>query len=244
MKLSTIAFALIAIVLVGCDDFMPASPNSLTWHRSLSEAKKQAQAENKMILVNFTGSDWCGWCMRLRSEVFVRRGFANYATNKLVLLEIDFPRNKEQSAEEKRANQALAERFKVEGFPTVVLLDKNGQELGRTGYQEGGPRAFVAELQSLAPETPGSPAVVEIDDEEEVEIQGVDGLRLKGISGANDNRLALINNTSLRKGESATIKAADRRVVVRCLAIRDHSVVVTIDGDDANPAELRLSGRL
>lgn len=244
MKIHTLAAILIALVAVGCDEFMPAAPNSLQWHRSFTDAKEQARKEDKMILVNFTGSDWCGWCMRLRSEVFVRQAFATYATNKLVLLEIDFPRNKAQSAEEKRANQALVERFKVEGFPTVVLLDSHGQELGRTGYRPGGPRAFLAELESLAPVVPEKDKASAFDDDEEVAIQGVEGLSLKGISGVKENRLALINNTSLRKGESATIKTADGPLKVRCLAIRDYSVVVSIDGDDDNPAELRLSGRL
>lgn len=231
------ALAVASLGLVGCDRLKPAPEVTLAWMDNLPAAKAKAQAENKKILVNFTGSDWCGWCVRLRREVFTRRDFAAYATNKLVLVEIDFPRAKPQSQEQKRTNEALAARFQVEGFPTVLLLDSYGRQLGRTGYVPGGASAFLAEVEKIA-----TGQISNVVDEQAERI-AIPELKLKGISGAGEARMALINNLSLRAGESGVARSGGKSFHVRCVSIREHSVVVTIDKDDT-PKELRLSGRL
>jgi len=71
----------------------------------------------------------------------------------LVLVEVDFPRAKKQSAELKKANQALQEKYKIEGYPTIIVLDSAGKKIGETGYVEGGPKAFIAELDKLKKQT-------------------------------------------------------------------------------------------
>jgi thioredoxin-related protein len=119
------------------------------WETDLSTALKTAKTEKKLVLVDFTGSDWCPWCIKLHKEVFDKAEFTTYAKTNFVLVEIDFPRTKAQPAEEKKANQALANKYKIEGYPTVVILDDEGKELKRLGYQPGGPKPFIEKLSAI-----------------------------------------------------------------------------------------------
>lgn len=120
------------------------------WLHDYEAAKKQAKEEGKAIFINFTGSDWCGWCIRLEKEVFTQDEFKEYASDNLVLVEIDFPKKKEQSAEVKKQNKALDKAFKIEGYPTLFLLDSEGKKLsGDIGYREGGAQAYADHLKEL-----------------------------------------------------------------------------------------------
>ena len=119
------------------------------WLTDLDAAKKQAAAEKKDILVDFTGSDWCGWCIRLKKEVFDQPEFAA-ASKKFVLVEIDFPRSKKQSPEVKATNEALSKKYAISGFPTILLLDAQGEVYAQTGYQEGGAPKYLEHLATLA----------------------------------------------------------------------------------------------
>ena len=119
------------------------------WLTDFKQAKEEASAKKKLILVDFTGSDWCGWCIKLEREVFAKPEFQDYAKENLVLLEIDFPRRKEQPADQKVQNQELADRFQIQGFPTIIVLDGDGKKVGELGYTPGGPAAFIAELDKL-----------------------------------------------------------------------------------------------
>jgi len=133
-------------------DAAPTKPTSgLSWGFNLPTALNQAQSENKLVLLDFTGSDWCGWCIKFDRDVLSTPRFAAYAQNKLVLVVVDFPRQKPQSDRHKQANKQLKDRFRVDGFPTFVLLNHGGKELGRqVGYAEGGPDAFIAELEGFS----------------------------------------------------------------------------------------------
>ncbi|MGI8819686.1 MAG: thioredoxin family protein [Chthoniobacterales bacterium] len=119
------------------------------WLTDYKQALEEAKAGNKRLLIDFTGSDWCGWCIRLDREVFSKPEFAAYAEKHLVLLEADFPRAKQIPAAVKAQNSELAQRFEVEGFPTIVVLDGTGKQIGALGYMPGGPEAFIAELDRL-----------------------------------------------------------------------------------------------
>jgi len=121
------------------------------WLTDYVKALAQAKAENKPVLIDFTGSDWCGWCMKLDREVFSVEAFKSYAAQKLVLLKIDFPRQKPQSAMERAQNERLASQYRVEGFPTVVVLKPDGTKAGELGYLPGGPRAFISALEKVTP---------------------------------------------------------------------------------------------
>lgn len=121
------------------------------WLTDYAAALKKAAAEDKTVLINFTGSDWCGWCIKLKKEVFDTAEFKKFADENLVLLEIDFPRRKQLPAEQLTKNKQLAQRFRVKGYPTICLVDKNGRRLRETGYQPGGPAKYIAHLK----QTPG-----------------------------------------------------------------------------------------
>ena len=128
------------------------SQEKLVWHEDLKEAVTISQKENKPLMLFFTGSDWCGWCIRLQKEVFFKPEFTKWAAENVVLVELDFPRKKAQSQELRAQNAQLQQQFQVRGYPTIwfVKADKNssGQvnlsQLGRTGYVKGGPAAWIA----------------------------------------------------------------------------------------------------
>lgn len=120
------------------------------WVTDLPAAQSAARKDHKLVLVNFTGSDWCGWCKRLQKEVFSTKEFADYAKQNLELVEIDFPARKKQSDALKKANEALKQRYQADGFPTIVVLNSEGKEIWRQpGYLEGGPKVWLAKLESL-----------------------------------------------------------------------------------------------
>lgn len=146
MKKNFLSFVLILSVLAGCKK--AGTTDNLDWETNLETALQKAQKENKTVLVNFTGSDWCIWCQRLSNEVFSQSEFEKFAKENLILVKIDFPKNIEQSMETKMYNNQLAQRFGVEGFPTIFLLNKNGDVILQTGYQPGGPVNYVNHLKS------------------------------------------------------------------------------------------------
>ncbi len=119
------------------------------WFTSYELAQKEAQSKQRLLLMDFTGSDWCGWCIMLDKEVFSKPEFKEYASKNLVLLELDFPRAKKMPPETAQQNERLAVKYGIQGFPTVVVFDSNGKPLGALGYQAGGPQAFIAQLERL-----------------------------------------------------------------------------------------------
>ena len=128
-----------------------AQTSGSSWGTDLPDALNQARSDNKMVLLDFTGSDWCPWCIKFDQEVLSKDEFASYAGSKLVLVKLDFPRHTPQDATLKQANQELYQRFNVDGYPTYILLDSSGKELGRqVGYRPGGPSAFIAELDGFS----------------------------------------------------------------------------------------------
>jgi thioredoxin-related protein len=237
---------------------------SASWLTDIKAAQEQARSQNKLILVNFTGSDWCPWCIRLRNEVFSKPEFASFASENLVLLEIDFPRQKPMSPEVKKANGKLADNYKVGGYPSVHVLDAEGKSLGQTGYMPGGPKAFLEKIKSIAgnrlqpkpiaqAQSAGQPQTQQ-PPTETPEVPAFNGaptfeprvytdLELKGISGKPNARFALINNQTIGVGESASVKLGDSVVKVKCLEIHDDYVVVSVDGTKER-RELRMRGSL
>ena len=121
------------------------------WLINFEEAAKLSIKSGKPILANFTGSDWCGWCIRLNKEVFVTPEFKNWASENVILLELDYPRRVQQTDEIKKQNRELQQFFQVRGYPTlhifnVVITDGKTQitSLGKMGYIAGGPTPWIA----------------------------------------------------------------------------------------------------
>lgn len=129
----------------------PAKAETKTslWTDNFAAAKEQAAKEGKDILIDFTGSDWCGWCIKLKDEVFNKPEFAAAAPQKFVLVEADFPQQKQLPADVKAQNDQLQKEFGIEGFPTIYLLDSQGRPYAKTGYQPGGPGKYLESLANL-----------------------------------------------------------------------------------------------
>ncbi|MFZ4682266.1 MAG: thioredoxin family protein [Terrimicrobiaceae bacterium] len=119
------------------------------WSDDYEKSLARAKEEKKLTLLDFTGSDWCGWCIKLDNEVFSKSKFKSYAKDNLVLVELDFPRGKSQTKKLKEQNARLAAQYNIEGYPTVIVLNSDGKKVGELGYLEGGPEAFIAELEKL-----------------------------------------------------------------------------------------------
>jgi protein disulfide-isomerase len=138
--LAVVAFAAFVAAAAGAEP---------TWSTDFKRSQEEAKANHKLLLLNFTGSDWCGWCMKLEKEIFSKPEFADYAAKNLVLVEMDFPRRKQLSDIVRQQNLEKAEQYQVMGFPTIIVLSGDGQKVGELGYTPGGPKAFIAELEKL-----------------------------------------------------------------------------------------------
>jgi protein disulfide-isomerase len=140
----------ILITMLAATVFWQVNAAESTWLTDLPKAEAQAKAENKIVLVDFTGSDWCGWCIKFKKEVLDTAEFQEYAAKNVVLVELDYPHKKVQADDLKKANAALKTQYNVHGFPTLLVLDKDGKEIGRqVGYSKGGPQAFIAKLEGF-----------------------------------------------------------------------------------------------
>lgn len=146
--MKTILFALCGAAL--CAFSLSPARAEATWLTDFAKAQAQAKADHKLVLVNFTGSDWCIWCKKLDAEVFTKPQFEQYAKEHLVLVTVDFPRRKTLTEEVRKQNQTLAQKYNIEGFPTIVILNPEGKQVGELGYEPGGVDAFVKELKKLA----------------------------------------------------------------------------------------------
>jgi len=150
MKLSLLAPLIATAAFVSFVPVRAGEAKGAAWLDNYEKALAQAKAENKNVLLDFTGSDWCGWCIKMVDESLSKPEFTEYAAKNLVLVEVDFPNKKQLSEETKKQNKELKEKFKAQGYPTFVLVDKDGKELGKqVGYVKGGPSAFIAKLESF-----------------------------------------------------------------------------------------------
>jgi len=146
LKKIILSAVLLTAILIGCSK--GGTNDGLNWEENLETALQKAKTENKAVLVNFTGSDWCQWCIKLSDEVFSKSEFKEYADDNLILVRLDFPRNIEQTAETKAYNNQLAKKYGVQGFPTVLLFSSSGNLVKTTGYMPGGPVTYVSDLKS------------------------------------------------------------------------------------------------
>ncbi len=131
--------------------------NAVGWLVDINKAYEISKKTGKPILANFTGSDWCGWCKKLKYEVFDKAAFKTWAKDKVVLLELDFPRRFKLPEDIKKQNYSLAQAFHVTGYPTIWVFklgkDEKGSftidALGKTGYVAGGPANFIKGVEDM-----------------------------------------------------------------------------------------------
>ncbi|MBL4561635.1 MAG: thioredoxin family protein [Labilibaculum sp.] len=146
-KIAQLAFVFVCIIVI-------SSTNTIA-QSNLDEALQKAKMENKHVFLNFSGSDWCRSCILLKKTILDTEEFKKFADEKLVILDVDFPRLKKNklSKEQTAINEALAARYNKKGqFPTVLLLDSNAKVLGKTAYKKISPEAYIKHIKSIIKE--------------------------------------------------------------------------------------------
>lgn len=123
----------------------------LVWHTDMNKAVALSNSSKKPMLLFFTGSDWCGWCIRLQNEVLKTPEFATWAKKNVVLVELDYPRRTPQTPEIQKQNAELQQGFQIQGFPTIYFVNAENKDgkvnfvpIDKTGYVAGGPAAWLA----------------------------------------------------------------------------------------------------
>ncbi len=152
---------LIMALLISVNVLAQEKKSELEWNTNLMEAVDKSIAEDKPLLMFFTGSDWCGWCKRLQAEAFYKPEFEKWAKENVVLMELDFPRRTPQSDEIRTQNMNMQRMFAVRGYPTIWFVNptKNGTEInfgkiGSTGYVRGGAEAWIAAADKILASQP------------------------------------------------------------------------------------------
>ncbi len=128
---------------------LAASSFAAEWMTDYNKALALSKKTGKPILADFTGSDWCGWCIKLKDEVFKKPEFSAWAKKNVILLELDFPQNKPQSDAIKKQNAELAKKHNIQGYPTILFLGSKGQKLAEYGYDSGGPKKWTANAEKM-----------------------------------------------------------------------------------------------
>jgi thioredoxin-related protein len=136
-----------------CFSIWLACLSVMDWHNNLQEAKEVAGKEHKHILLNFSGSDWCGPCIRLRKEIFDKDVFKKMADSQLILVNADFPRMKKNklTPQQQQLNDAMADQYNAQGkFPYTVLMNADGKVLKAwDGFPEMAPEEFSKQVESI-----------------------------------------------------------------------------------------------
>jgi thioredoxin-related protein len=145
LKIRSLARTAAFVILAFTPFFsLRAAADANRWQTDYKQALAQAAKEKKQVLLDFTGSDWCPYCIQMDREVLNKSQFESFASKNLVLVKLDYPRRKKLPANESQQNDQLQQQYSIEGYPTYVLLDSQGKEVKRVvGYVDGGPSAFI-----------------------------------------------------------------------------------------------------
>ncbi len=126
-----------------------AEDSAISWLQDFETAAQTALLEQKPIILFFTGSDWCGWCQKLKREVLDTEDFARRVDGKFIFVELDFPRYKTLPVVQERQNRSLLRRYQVRGFPTIIVLGADQEIVAKTGYLPIGPERYAEHLFSM-----------------------------------------------------------------------------------------------
>ena len=147
---------ILSILLLFISINLYSQESELEWHTDVSKAINISMENEKPLFFFFTGSDWCGWCIKLQKEVFFKPEFVKWAKNNLTLVELDFPRKKKLDASLQKQNDNLRNMFAVRGYPTgwivipeIVDKNVNFKRLGSQGYVAGGPSAWIKGAEKI-----------------------------------------------------------------------------------------------
>ena len=126
----------------------------LQWQQDFEAALRLSKESGKPVFAFFTGSDWCGWCIRLDREILSKQEMKKYLNDNFILFKADFPQNNPPSNEVMMKNRALMKKYGVRGYPTIIITDASGKALGKTGYMRGGPHAMKKALDKYVKKAP------------------------------------------------------------------------------------------
>ncbi len=144
MRRNLTIYILISIVMLYC-----TRAEALNWETDFKKVSATAKVSGKYIMLDFSGSDWCGWCIKLEKEVFSQDSFKDFAEKNLVCVLVDFPQKKKQTRELKQQNRDLATKYGILGYPTIIILSPDGEPVGKTGYLQGGSRSYAQHLNEI-----------------------------------------------------------------------------------------------
>lgn len=144
MKLRIITTLTLLVLLA-----LPVMADNIPWVDRIDTALEKAKKEKKPVFLLFTGSDWCIWCKRLEGEVISKEAFQNWAPKHMVMAKLDLTMRTELPEERQKYISEKMKEYGARGFPTVLILDSAGEVVGKTGYQKGGPEAYIKHLQEL-----------------------------------------------------------------------------------------------
>ncbi|MEK6767003.1 MAG: thioredoxin family protein [Planctomycetota bacterium] len=144
MRRNLVTCTLVAILMLCC-----SIAEATDWETDFKKASSAARTSGKYILLGFSGSDWCGWCIKLEKEVFSQDAFKDFAKENLVCVLVDFPSAKKQTRELKQQNWNLATKYGIKGYPTIIILSPDGEPVGKTGYLQGGPGKYTQHLNEI-----------------------------------------------------------------------------------------------
>ena len=148
---------ILLILFISLSAIVVQAQEDLVWHTDMAKASELSMKEKKPLMLFFTGSDWCGWCIRLQNEVFKKDEFTKWAKENVILVELDFPKRTAQDEAIKMQNYQMQQIFQVKGYPTVWLVNPekttegkiNLSALGSTGYVAGGPEKWLEAANSI-----------------------------------------------------------------------------------------------
>ncbi|MBJ7449280.1 MAG: thioredoxin family protein [Parachlamydiales bacterium] len=149
MKKTITYLSLICALFVQLALFADDGSNSINWYTNYENALADAQKNNKPIFILFEGSDWCYWCQKLDKEVLNTTQFANMMADKMVFVKMDFPMKNPLPQDQAEYNDQIRTKFGVEGYPSVVILNSNGNRLANMGYMPGGAANYADHVMAV-----------------------------------------------------------------------------------------------
>jgi protein disulfide-isomerase len=148
--ISIIPFAFApALMAQGPNANRPNQTNQIRWYTNYNQAVQEAQKTRLPLFLFFTGSDWCGWCKKMQTEVLSSPDFIHEMGNSFIFVDIDFPKGYQLPPEQAQQNNQLKQKYAVTGFPTIVILDSNQNFVVETSYRAGGGKAYAEHLRQL-----------------------------------------------------------------------------------------------
>lgn len=141
------ALILITILAFSCQiDTNKSTQIENLWHTKVQDAVDESNKTGKPIFAFFTGKEWCSWCKKLDQQILSQDEFIKYAKEHLILLELDFPKGRRDLPKDQ---MLLARKFRIQGYPTVILMDSKMNLLGKTGYEKMTPEAYISNLENF-----------------------------------------------------------------------------------------------